>query len=228
MIRFSLTLLIIMASFSLAKAQIESGRIYLGGTFNYFKVTPESNNATTFTSFSVIPDIGYFISDNFSIGIGIGYNQSKSEFSRIFNLDSAGVEASYTIKRAFSRISINPTLRYYVQTSSEKFYFYAQFRTSVGLGKESYDSGGLPNFNNRSFPSEQTTITLDFNLSPNFVFFPTEKWAIELGFRGITLNIINPEDPEEVTIEEEKKNNRTTFDFGVDSFQPTLGFRVFF
>lgn len=97
-------------------AQVEKGSKLLGGTFLY----TNGYNASS-SSFIMVPQFGYFITDDFMIGGGLGieYFQSAS------NAGTTGVV-------------ISPFVRKYFEISESKFYFFI----NGGIGGTIYDDRG--------------------------------------------------------------------------------------
>jgi opacity protein-like surface antigen len=204
--------LILLAMFSLnwANAQIEKGSMYLGGTFLISSTTfQEDGDDDKISSFSILPNFGYFVSDKLSIGLQAGYTQEKEK-----NVN--GVNSSTNTSGLFL---VAPTLRYYVPTASENFFFFAQFQVGLGFGnnKEEVRVG------NTTLSTSSKASSFNLGLSPGFAFFPTKKWAIELGFQGISYNSIDPN-----TDSDSDNDRRSNFTLGVDSFAPRIGMQFFF
>uniref|UniRef100_A0AAU6WMM7 Outer membrane protein beta-barrel domain-containing protein n=1 Tax=Chryseobacterium endophyticum TaxID=1854762 RepID=A0AAU6WMM7_9FLAO len=66
-----------IALFGLSNAQIAAGTTYLSGSVGYSQ--EETNNGNNKTeNFNVLPTVGYFVSNNFAIGLGIGYQTQKT------------------------------------------------------------------------------------------------------------------------------------------------------
>lgn len=71
--------LMIMAAFLLATISA-SAQVYIGGGVSFHSTKPqtvEGVDVDTKTAISILPEIGYKLEDNLSIGIGLGYSHSK-------------------------------------------------------------------------------------------------------------------------------------------------------
>jgi hypothetical protein len=205
--KISLTL-VFVSLFCAAIAQTTSGSMLLGGqlTFTSFTFKDEGVSFTEeekATTFALIPNFGYFISDNLAIGLGAGISTSK------FTDEGDGTEV---IKS--SQFVVAPWLRYYVPTSSEQFFFFVQARPQFGFGTETTDFG--------NGESEDKLSSLNVFVSPGFSFFPTEKWSIELVMQGIGFSSSKTEFNGGGT------DKTSGFVFDVRSFSPSLGINVFF
>ena len=95
--------------------------------------------------------------------------------------------------------SISPFTRYYFPIVENQFFIFGE--AGFGLG----------------FGDDRTRFSIYG--SPGFAFFPTERWAIELGFNLISLSIEDPEGG---------NNNTTRFNFGTSTLSPSLGVYFFF
>ena len=95
--------------------------------------------------------------------------------------------------------SISPFTRYYFPVVEGTFFIFGEAGFTVGFGDE-YSSFGL-------------------SAEPGFAFFPSERWAVELGFNLLSFGFTNPEG---------SNNNGSNFSFGSSTFSPSLGVYFFF
>ncbi|HEY9049633.1 MAG TPA: porin family protein [Ohtaekwangia sp.] len=102
-----------------------------------------------------------------------------------------------------------PFVRYYKFTSNDKFAFYGQAGFQFGTTKTEPDGG-----------NEVKSGTFNFYISPGFSYFFNEHWALDLQFRGIQYQTYDPN-------KDVDNNKQTSFTFGVDSLDPTLGVRFY-
>lgn len=183
-----------------AQAQIEAGKILLGGSISYSSTTIESGRNST-NNFSILPAATYMMNKQIGVGLGIGYSTGSGESKQ-----NSGTQTSSS-----SSFSFNPHARYYKAIGgSENFYFFGQMQ--VFLGFSDSKTTQQPDFS-----YSQTSTTMGIDIAPNFAFMPSKKWAIELGFSGIGYSIVNPEGD---------NNNQYNFSFGLSSFIPRLGMRL--
>src|SRR6187402_654051 len=79
---------------SMSYAQTVSGTKAIGGGINYTSESGlssyEGGNDGKQTDFSIVPSFGYFVSDNFMLGVAIGYNSSKSEDVNFYDEETTG------------------------------------------------------------------------------------------------------------------------------------------
>jgi len=155
-----------------SRAQTEKGNFLLGGNFN-FKSEKNHEKFPRTNGFGIGPQIGYFISDNFAIGLGLGYT-----YSRIKPVVEYVQNEGQSVRHANSGsrqegVSISPFVRYYVNLNT-KFKFFGAF--SAVVSEQRGKSIG-ENQNNSHYGTVNKSHGL--NLAPGFAFFPTKKLAIE-------------------------------------------------
>lgn len=160
--------LIIMAAlcgFALgANAQTEKGKVSLGGGIGY-NTQPGNGNSTRTHSFNFIPRAGYFVSNNFVIGAGLGFIYSKNKI--------LGPNNTYLGLRQSTQ-SIAPYARYYFDITP-RFKFFGDLQVGAGKGNaKQTDENGKTLITYYKYKEYSGT------LSPGFAFFATKKLAIEL------------------------------------------------
>ena len=137
-----------------AQAQTDKGTVILGGNVSYDNVKVKDADAER-QSFAIQPTVGYFVSDNFAIGAGIGYGFSKDE------------NDSKT-----SAFTVAPTARLYKGDGDFKFFGQLSVPMAWGTNKQGDTKLG-------------TTSDYGVELAPGFAYFPTSKVGIELSVRGL-------------------------------------------
>ncbi|WP_324673738.1 hypothetical protein [Hymenobacter sp. GOD-10R] len=166
------------ATTSIAQAQTEAGKLLLGGYINYsstktnttpLNATPGTNTAK---NFNVGPKIGVFVANNLVLGLGVAtsYNKQVSSYTDNTNTNPFQYTNTFTVKG----IEAGPFVRYYWMID-EKIGFYGQLiggyqhqkQSSVSTSSNYYTSEGKSN-------GGYATVL------PGFVFFPTEKFGLEL------------------------------------------------
>ena len=186
-----------------AKAQVSEGSIFLGGSFSYTSEKEPANQSfpeSKTIGFNSSPSFGYFLSDNFAIGIGANFRSQVTEQD--------------AFERTFTSINLGPFVRYYLPTSGDKFFFMAQSGINFGRAKTE--------ILNPQTTSVSKTSTFNFYISPGFSYFFSDKWALDFQLAGISYNSFDPN-----TSGDSKNDKSTTFVFGAESFNPSLGFRFF-
>ncbi|MDR2271614.1 MAG: porin family protein [Sphingobacterium sp.] len=147
-----------------ANAQTEKGKIMVGGQVGFqtskVKDTDFKNN-----SFSINPTVGYFVSDNWAVGTGVGYDWSKNET----NKDNSTKRDAFQVSPFVRKYSANGPLR-----------FFAQLSVPMSWGKTTTEE--------TSVKSESKFENYGVELAPGMAYFPTSKIGIELKVRGLYYN----------------------------------------
>ena len=199
-----LSLTVVVALALSANAQTEKGKWILGGAAAY-ESGKSGADAKASQSLSIIPNIGYFVSDNFALGTGIGYSYQKTGFSSSTGQNSAVV--------------INPFGRYYVSLS-DQFKFFGQASVPLSFGTvKSVDVNG----NTGAKTGSSTSI--EVALSPGFAFFPTKKIAVQLALAGIAYRNYSVED---ASGDEIANAGYESFSIGTNFFAPQVGIQFHF
>ncbi|MDJ1501687.1 outer membrane beta-barrel protein [Xanthocytophaga agilis] len=196
---------IAMISAMTATAQVEQGKLFINGQFGVSSKSYEANSNYKYSSFALTPSVGYFVSDQFAVGLGLGFTTTKNKYINNTNV----------VTETTPTVNVSPFVRYYIPTSGDKFHFFAQSRLGFGFGKEKTKT----EFANSTNTTESKVNTIDFSISPGFAFFPSSHWATELTLRGFYINSVNPQGG---------NNNNTTIGLDVNSLSPSLGISYFF
>lgn len=178
-----LSLLIFCFSFC-TLAQPGKGQFYLGGSMNYNYNTYGSKTTynfstgytdyflTNISAFSISPEFGYFLSDEWSVGIQPTYQRNSGTESSYFYSYISPSDNYVSSDNYHTNIAgIGITIRYYAMIT-DKFGFFPQL--------------GISTLNNTSKFSYGT-----FNIAavPNFVFFATPQLGVNLGFGNLSYNL---------------------------------------
>ena len=178
------------------QAQTEKGNVLLGGNVG-FSTSKTDGASKSDVSFSIVPRVGYFVSDNIAIGTGVGYNYDKQVSNN--NLNQA--------------FEVSPFGRYYVNLS-DQFKFFGQLSVPMAFGNNKLvDAQG-----NVADNKHATTTNIGVNLAPGFAFYPTKKIGIEFSVNGLGYNHFQVKN--EITGGKSKTNS---FGLDADTFAPKLG-----
>lgn len=188
--------MVAVAAFALTtQAQTEKGNVMLGGNVG-FGTSKVEGAAKSDVNFSVVPTVGYFVSDNVAIGTGVGYTSNKKV-------------SSNTLNQAFE---VAPFGRYYVGLS-DQFKFFGQLSVPMAFGTNKYVAD-----NGNTGDKYASTTNIGVTVAPGFAFYPTKKIGIEVSMNGLGYNHLNVKN--EVTGNEVETNS---FGLDVDTFAPKLG-----
>jgi len=160
------------------------GEYYLGGSLSYdysgygssttynFDAGYTVYTTTKVSTFSLRPEFGFFISDKWSIGIQPVYSRTGgTETSSYYSYTAASDNYVSSDKYHNDVLGIGVHARYYAMIS-EKFGFFPEFGVST-LNNTTYFNFG----------------TFSLGATPNFVFFPSQKLGVNLGFGGLAYNL---------------------------------------
>jgi hypothetical protein len=193
--------------------QISQGSLITGGEFSYQVTSNKSeqgNNTTegpTRTRFSLIPNIEYFLADNLSAGMGIGYEMTKSQ--------TETPNSQTTTKNGTFLIS--PYVKKYFNLG-DNAYFYGQAILNFGLGKETneFKAGTITTTN------EDDNSSIGIGIVPGFRYDISEKIGLEagIGFIGFTQYM-----DKSGAGANERRDISKTFQFSIVPNTLTLGIR---
>lgn len=192
------TMLLCVGSLA-AVAQTNQGTISLGGAVGFSTETQKDVEGDyKINRLTFAPSAGYFLADGMELGLALSLSHT--------NYTSDGEDAGNS-----NATALGPFFKYYMFTSNEKFAFTVNASLLFGFGKDRNSEGDVTS----------RTSDITFALSPGFTYFFTNKVGLDFQLRGISFQ---REDPNT----DVDDNESTTFTFGVNSFEPTLGFRYFF
>lgn len=187
------------------QAQTEKGNFVVGGNVSYSTLKTDAEGAKASHEFSIVPNIGYFVSDNISIGTGIGYQTSKASQESLTGKQEAFV--------------IAPFGRYYTPVA-EKFKFFSQLSVPMAFGTVKAIDEDL-----KVGDKSGNSTSIGVALSPGFAYYPSSKIGIEFALNGISYNNQSFEDADGNKI---KGSGSDSFSIGTDFFAPKIGIQFYF
>jgi len=190
--------LLLVGTVSFVNAQTKSGNMMLGGGIN-FSSTKVKGSDDKQNSFGFTPQFGYFVADNFVVGLGLSLTSRKTEQGNNENKVSGW--------------QVAPFARYYKFTSNDHFAFFGQATIGFGGTKST----------NTAIPDGPKTSDMIVAISPGFAYFFNEHWALDLYFQGLTFESQDPDKDNNT-----KDDKVTTIGFDVNSLNPTFGVRYHF
>lgn len=187
-----LTLTAVSALTFAASAQTEQGKFLLGGNVSYNGESVKDSDIKS-NSFGIIPQVGYFLSDNIAVGTGIGYQWNKNESST--NVETTKGEF---VLAPFGRIYSN---------NQGPVKFFGQLSVPMAWGTTEVND-------------EKTGSTAQYGveLAPGIAYFPTSNIGIEFKVKGLYYN--NSTLTNEVTDVETTTNS---YGLNVNSLAPSIG-----
>lgn len=201
-----LSLIAVSALAFTTQAQTEKGKFMLGGNVE-FNSTKNNGASKADTKFNIVPSVGYFVSDNFAIGTGVGFGFSKN---------NVGTTALPNAALKTQEFVVAPFARYY-KGINEQFKFFGQLSVPMAFGNNKATADG----DNYVKTSKYTNVGVA--LSPGFAFFPSKKFGIEFSVEGISYNDNSVKDNNGNKIGDSNKS----FNIGANFFAPRLGVQFY-
>jgi hypothetical protein len=177
-------LILFVAGIGTALAQPAKGQFYMGGNVVYNYNSYGSSNTITYSTgytiynitnvaaFSLSPEIGYFISNKWSIGIQPTYQRTSGTETSYFYSNISAANNSITSDNYHNDIAgLAVDVRYHCMIT-DKFGFFPQL--------------GIGTLNNTTY-FKYGTFTI--GATPNFIFFPNPRLGVILGFGSIAYNV---------------------------------------
>ncbi len=143
------------------------GDVFVSGTVNFgsSKNMPASATSGTIlaeqSTFTIAPAVGYFVTDNIALGIGLGYTSGTSKATSVSNDDK-----STTVMAGLMG-------RYYFTPSSK---FSGFLGAEFDYMSSSYTSVGFPDLKVNGF---------GFGIAPGFNYFISKNFALEASYGAL-------------------------------------------
>lgn len=152
-------------------AQFSRGQIYSSGSLSLSKgsqdySTSQYLNQTNANQFSIALATGVFVNNKVAVGGGIGYGHSYQE--TVYGTGSQNSK--------INSINASVFVRRYVKIT-DSFFFSAEGKVQYGNSStDTYqNNGGVVTTASDKYHS------VNLNVTPFFIFFPSKTWAIEAG-----------------------------------------------
>ena len=179
-LRLSLVTLSIFAFTSLTHAQL-----YVGGSLGFNSTASSSTVGTTTTkgtstsSLTLSPEVGYFLSESFAVGLGVSFNSNTTTTPITTTTSTVGNNSTFMI---------NPYARYFFYKSGN---FSAFAEGSVGYG--SMMSETTVGSNTTKNPS---TSIISVGIAPGIAYDLSDKFSLiaklgNIGFQSSTVTTTN-------------------------------------
>ncbi len=150
-------------------AQQKNGMLSIGGEIGYSRHSNIEEDAygpyeTIITKYTLNPKLGYFLSDNFEIGLGLSYSHSENE--------TKSLNDDYVNKG--NMFSVNPFARYYGYFN-ENFGIFLELNLLYGFGDEDY----------RLYPSRRKYDVKHYSimLNPGIIYSLSDLISIDASVR---------------------------------------------
>ncbi len=212
-------------------AQIEQGKLMVGGTFSFStqsgkQTAPISVDIDKQLDFTLMPQAGYALAENLVVGLGIGYQYSKTTL--VDNINLAG--KTYDQENSAGLFAIDPFARYYKQTGDKAFAF-AELELPIGMGSQ---NSLRPNANGTGVEDADPIGLFMFgvNLGIGFNYFLNDNCAIEAKWAGlqylsVTQTLVNGAIDPNTGNTIDAKGKKSAFGLNVDMSALSFGLKVF-
>ena len=181
--------------------QDKSSNDFLVGASDFSAIASRSEN----TEVSFLPRIGYFISDNISLGVGIGFVQNNFDSE----LTSQDGSFSLSTERKSSEVEFEIFSRFHIPTSSGLYFF---LEPALEFGYGSADTEG-------DAQAEEDIASFSVGTNQGVLYMVSDKVGIEasfgfLGYERTTNTLTDPSSSPEPENTQER--------FGLDLSSQTL------
>jgi len=147
----------------IAKAQIQKGDVQLGGSLS-INSQKSGDNKTNY--FNISPRAGFFVSDNTSIGLMVGFNSLTQD---VFDTGTATI-----VEGVNNQFQAGVYSRFH-KSLADNFYIYLQPSLSFGSGKYKVDG-----------TETATSNSINIGLTPGLTYFMSNRFAFELNLANLT------------------------------------------
>ncbi|MBC7449527.1 MAG: outer membrane beta-barrel protein [Hymenobacteraceae bacterium] len=169
---------------SSAQAQLSAGHILVGGGAGFSSNHPNDQNPTLDTKSSrgfFSPRAGYFLADNFVVGLEGSYSGDKDVRTQQIYLPNGG-RADFTITSTSTATTIGPFARYY-KPLGEKAAIFGHLGFGFGGRKLTTDYEGP---NAPEDPKDVKFGSMSASITPGFAYFPTKRFGLEIMTNAIS------------------------------------------
>jgi len=213
-------------------SHIKKGELFICGTFSISTSSKnkESEHNTIRSkdgiyskfNFVLIPQVGIMLSNKFAVGLGIGFNYSKT--TTYNDIGFAGIFFDNIEKESI--FSFLPFTRYYIQ-AGKNAYFFGEFEMGIGVGSYKYKKlNSTGNGIEDGDPTKKIQFSTGLNIG--FNYFLNKKWAIEAKWGALSFSsssyktegVVNSNPYYDI-------NKYKDFNFGFDFSSISFGLRVF-
>ena len=210
-----------VALFGLSNAQIAKGKTYLSGQveYNHSENNAYYNSARKDDVIKILPTVGYFVTTNLAVGLGVGYKSAVTKYDVGGDFFSNELE----IKETNNAFVVAPFVRKY-WTLSENLYIFGQLQIPLEFGQEKLESNSEIFMGDPllapSFSRKNNYINIGVNVKPGLDYFVNKNWSIEATIGEFGYNTYKRD------IDGAKRNNSYKFDLNLAAV--TFGVKYIF
>ena len=163
------------------------GRWFIMGQAGY-----NSSNEGNTQSYSIVPQVGNFVSEDVALGLGIGYIGSKNE-SEVNNVTNTQKENLFVVK---------PFARKYWGVAKNLFVF-GELSVPLGFGKNTSETS----LGNTTTTGEAKYTNIGVQVAPGLDYYLSDNWSLEAAFGLLGWSSTKPKDGD----------SANSFNFGLNS-----------
>ena len=167
-----------------------NGDVFISGRVG---ISSQSTGEVKNSTFSIAPQLGFFVSDNIAIGAMIGYEGTTQEDG----IDPDEYKTSTFVVGGFAR---------YYATPASDFSFFGELGIEYAMGKE--EQGAAENKING----------FGIGLRPAVSYFISDNFALEASFGQLSYSSVKPDNDAPI-----EPDSTDTFDFNIDLTNITFG-----
>jgi hypothetical protein len=177
----------LLLSGNLAFAQLSKGNLLVTGALSISSNTSEITNnnrvsdGPTTTDFAFVPNVSYFLTNNFSLGLEIGFN--RNSVTSDFTTDNGNT--TVTLENVVSTFAFGPFVRYYVPLGNN-FYFYGQGSIQAYGGTDDETETSVTQNGNTTttvINNSKTDLSgFSIGLKPGITYFLNNRFALDASF----------------------------------------------
>ncbi|WP_317898385.1 hypothetical protein [Aurantibacillus circumpalustris] len=216
---------------SVSYGQIKSGNVFFGPSIK-FSTNDQSNESlpnnqnqskNSSVGFDSYLRAGYFLKDNFVVGLMGGYGASSAKY------EQKGIDYTRNGKDYSNSTSFGVFTRLYKLTNQNKLGVFGQLTATYGFGKSNStsisESSIYPSMTNK-WTGEGDQWGLNVGLQTGLVYFITEKIGIEMSFGNLYYNNSTNQSYSNGVKTIKTKSSGLNLDLGLRSLY--LGFNIYF
>ncbi|MCS7027529.1 MAG: hypothetical protein NZ519_02085 [Bacteroidia bacterium] len=159
------------------------------------KTKNNSNNQVTetetpkFSSFSIMPRVGYFVTDNIGVGLMLGYQRNMEQtIEELTNTPSFGVTTTRTTTTREGIFNVGLFGRYAQQLGEGDFYIYGDLSLGIASGSSKIEVKDKPSNSSTVTTKEEDGPKISvtsIGIAPGILYFPTKKIGLEASLGNI-------------------------------------------
>ena len=198
--KLSLVLFAFLGSFALsaqgaASAEADGnylapGTIYIAGSIGFtgtgekYKNSSTTTDGPSFTQFNILPEVGYVLTDNIAVSLGIGYESFAYKFNQ-----SGISNTEYELKDKSGNFLINPMIKMIKQVN-DRFYCVPTFGIGLGFGSSSTESleYDFVNSTESVVTDEYSNFSWGLSFRPTIKYFLAEHFALSFAYGNLYYN----------------------------------------